>query len=178
MYEGGGAPLRGMWRWFENFNQFVSMLQPGPGVCWPDWSYLEWWSQPHTSCLTTRDLNRACQAPSQSPHWHCKVCKEVHCRVSPPLLSGDMCWRLRGSEIGSLIKLSGLSLGSHAALTVLGHTGRRERIRSAKGKWRMRDWIPRPGAGSAVICAQCHSWLGLFMINFLRSSLFAEISSK
>ena len=25
MYEGGGAPLRGMWRWFENFNQFVSM---------------------------------------------------------------------------------------------------------------------------------------------------------
>ena len=88
MYEGGGAPLRGMWRWFENFNQFVSMLRPGPGVCWPDWSYLEWWSQPHTSCLTTRDLNRACQAPSQSPH--CKVCKEVHCRVSPPLLSGDI----------------------------------------------------------------------------------------
>ena len=68
--------------------QPICFHAPGPGVCWPDWSYLEWWSQPHTSCLTTRDLNRACQAPSQSPH--CKVCKEVHCRVSPPLLSGDI----------------------------------------------------------------------------------------
>ena len=83
----------------------------------------------------------------------------------------DQCLELvyRGPEIGSLIKLSRLSLPSHAALTVLGHTGSRERIGSnaVRGK--------RPGKKTrscsllwSVLSVTLDSWLGLFMIYFLQ----------
>ena len=67
------------------------------------------------------------------------------------------------------------------------HTGSRERIGKDEMKYLDRDTCVhlemglgelRLEAGAAVICAQCHSRLGLFMINFLLSSVFAEISSK
>ena len=91
----------------------------------------------------------------------------------------DQCLELvyRGPEIGSLIKLSRLSLPSHAALTVLGHTGSRERI----GSNAVRDRGKRPGA--AACCDLCSVSLSTRDSDYLwyissSSYLFAEISSK
>lgn len=158
MYEGGGAPLGGMWGWFENFNQFVSMSRGRACAAWADRT----WNDDHQSPgLSPRvwqqgDWIRNYQAVRHrliarfTDVLYIAKCRPRYCqendaeRLSSPRQAWPVPWVwMRGSEIGSLIKLSRLSLPSRAALRVLGHTGSRERIwsQAVRGK----RWMRGPG---------------------------------